>query len=297
MTALPNVRGMTIREACRSLAAAFREAGIDSPELDARLIVAAALGISHEAIIARAGDTLTLEQGRRVDDMRQRRLMREPVSRMLGARDFWGRSFALNEATLDPRPDSEALIETALAVVNAEGWRQSPLRILDLGTGSGCLLLSLLAELPHATGIGTDVAALALDAARANALRLGLAGRAAFAMADWLDGIEGPFDIVISNPPYIPSPMLADLQPEVRFDPACALDGGESGLEAYRRIIPALAHVLPGPGWAIFEIGPGQAESVLKLMRGAGFDSCPPVPPVYRDLAGRERGVAVKRQG
>jgi release factor glutamine methyltransferase len=287
----------TIGEACCSLAAAFRKAGIDTAALDARLIVAAATGLSQEAIIARGGETLNAEQSLLLEEMRRRRIGREPVSRIIGSRDFWGLRFTLNAATLDPRPDSEALVETALNIVKAEGWSQAPLRILDLGTGSGCLLLALLSELPSATGVGTDIAALALDAARENASRLGLADRADFIAADWLDGVKGTFDLVVSNPPYVPMPMIAALPPEVRCDPVLALDGGESGLDAYRRIVPGLTGAIREGGWVVLEIGPGQAESVWQLLHEAGFRAGAAAPRVYCDLAGRERGVAGKRQG
>ncbi len=287
----------TISEASRSLAAAFREAGIETAALDARLIVAAATGLSQEAVIAQAGERLNAEQTLLLEEMRRRRIAREPVSRIIGSRDFWGLPFTLNAATLDPRPDSEALVETALNIVKAEGWSQAPLRILDLGTGSGCLLLALLSELPAATGVGTDIAAPALDAARENAARLGLADRADFIAADWLDGVQGAFDLVISNPPYIPAPAIATLPPEVRCDPVLALNGGESGLDAYRRIVPALAGAMREGGWVVLETGPRQAESVWHLLDQAGFRAGAAAPRVYGDLAGRERGVAGKRQG
>ena len=190
------------------------------PERDARLLAAAAISCSPGELIARPDRAVDEAACRRLAEFVRRRCAREPVSRILGAREFYGRSFALSSATLDPRPDSETLIEAALALVDAKGWRERPLRIIDVGTGSGCLLLTLLAELPHATGVGTDIEQLALDLAAVNARHSDISGaierRCAFLRADALEGVEGPFDLLVCNPPYIRSGDIAGLEPEVR---------------------------------------------------------------------------------
>ena len=170
------------------------------------------------------------------------------------------RSFRIDASTLDPRPDTETLIEAALGFED----RETPLSILDLGTGSGCILVTLLAELPQASGVGVDVALGALELARANAQILGVGDRAAFLASDWLEAVEGSFDLVVANPPYLSAADMAALSPEVRdHDPAPALDGGPDGLSAYRRIVPGLRKALRPGGFALFEIGPDQAQAVV----------------------------------
>lgn len=288
---------MTLRKAVQSLTNAFRAAGMDTPELDARLLAGAAMGLSRERLIVDAERLQTPDEGRRLEEMCRRRLAREPVSRILGSRNFWTQSFAINSATLDPRPDSEALIETVLAILDFEGRRAEPLNILDLGTGSGCLLLSLLAELPLAKGLGTDISAMALAAARQNAQTLCLSGRVEFLVADWLENVHGVFDLVISNPPYIASSEIETLEPEVaRYDPRLALDGGQDGLQAYRRIIPRLAGITRTGAWAAFETGSHQTGPAQHLLAQSGFALTLPLCGPILDLAGQPRGVAGKRQ-
>jgi release factor glutamine methyltransferase len=194
-----------------------------------------------------------------------RREKREPLARLKGTRGFWKAEFFLNEATLEPRPDSETLIEAALEFFKD---KSPPRRILDIGTGSGCLLLSLLQEFRGAEGVGTDKASRAQEAARRNARTLGLENEASFLCTNWADGVTGVFDLIISNPPYIASAAIVGLQPEVRgFDPLLALDGGVDGLEAYRAIVPQAARLLKPEGVLICEIGFDQAESVTALFR------------------------------
>ena len=198
-----------------------------------------------------------------------RRAGREPVSRILGRREFWSLDFAVTADTLDPRPDSEAVVAAALRW--CEGRTAAPL-VLDLGTGTGCLLLALLSEVPQATGVGTDIAAGAVAVAARNAARLGLARRASFLRADWDAGLEGAFDLILCNPPYVPGPAIAGLEPEVaRWEPRAALDGGRDGLDAYRRLAPAIAGRLAPGGAAFVEIGDGRAESVEAIMAAAGL--------------------------
>ena len=285
----------SLRDLLAAATARLRAAGIDSAALDARLLAGAALGWSREALLTRSSDTPPSDARARFEALLARRVGREPVSRILGRREFWSLDFHLAPDTLDPRPDSETLVEAALALVP----RDRALAILDLGTGSGCLLLALLAELPLAHGLGLDGAEGAVAAAAANAARLGLAGRARFLRRDWWepdwsDGLApaGGFDLVVSNPPYIPAPEISGLAPEVaRFDPWAALDGGEDGLDAYRRLALALPDLLAAGGLAVFEHGAGQGPMVAALLSDAGL-----VPAGSRaDLAGIDRCVLARR--
>jgi release factor glutamine methyltransferase len=224
-----------------------------------------------------------------------RRTAREPVSRILGVREFYGRRFKLSPATLDPRSDSETLIEAALAIAKREGWGEKPVRILDIGTGTGCLLLTLLAELPLASGLGTDVSEAALAMAAENACSLGLAGRATFARHDALDGIAEPFDLVLSNPPYIARGDIPGLDPEVReYDPLAALDGGADGLDVYRKIAGKLEGV--ARGWVVLEVGMGQADAVALVLHQAFVKTRHAEVCRYADLGGHTRCVALRLQ-
>jgi release factor glutamine methyltransferase len=265
----------------------FREASMASPELDARLLLCHATGLSHEAYVAGINDVLAPDAAARFGAYVARRLEGEPVSRIIGVREFYGRPFRIDQSTLDPRPDTETLIEAALELVG----RETLLRVLDLGTGSGCILITLLAELPLATGLGIDKSLQALDIARANAQILGVGDRADFVAGDWLEAVEGTFDLVVANPPYLTAADMAALSPEVRdHDPRAALDGGVDGLSAYRRIVPRLGKALRPGGFALFEVGPDQAEAVLRLLAEAGLD-VREGQRLWRDLAGRPRVV------
>src|SRR5262245_36214400 len=225
---------MTLAAAARAAQQALHAAGVEDAGRDARLLTAAAAGVSTAEIIGRPEQEVSPEAQVRLGQMIERRCAREPVSRILGEREFYGRRFALSEATLDPRADSETLIEAALELAAQERRGEAPIHILDIGTGTGCLLLTLLAELPNATGLGTDISEAALATARQNTQALGLAERATFARHDMLDGINGRFDLVVSNPPYIARGDIPGLAPEVRqYDPLAALDGGPDGLDFY----------------------------------------------------------------
>jgi release factor glutamine methyltransferase len=284
--------GEVVRRAARTLA----EAGVETPGLDARLLLAAATGLGAAELISRPDGLIEQGARRRFEELVRRRCLREPVSRILGERAFFGRSFKITAATLDPRPDSETLIETALDLADANGWRSRQLRILDVGTGSGSLLVTLLAELPLATGLGTDLSARALEVAAANARRLGVLPRAEFEQRDALDGIEGQFDLVVCNPPYVATGQVSGLAPEVRdYDPPGALDGGGDGLDVFRKIIPALARVVPC-GWVIFEVGAGQAAAVADLLRRSVAGTRRGGLLYREDLAGHVRCVAMERQ-
>jgi len=280
-------------EALRQLARRFSAAGLASPDLDARLMVLAATGLSHAALIAAPETVIAGERLRQLDAMAERRLARQPLSRILGKREFYGREFALSDDTLDPRPDTETLIDHVLEWAKSEGRTERPLRILDLGTGSGILVLTLLAELPHATGTGIDISSGALVQARANGDRLGISHRVAWREADWCRGLEGRFDIIVSNPPYIPAGDLPGLEPEVRLgDPPLALDGGADGLDAYRAIARDVAPLLEAGGLLGLEVGAGQSEAVRDIFLAAGFRPHRMGGGSARDLAGRVRVVS-----
>lgn len=284
----------------RSLAAVYREmvrdlraADVASPELDARLLVCAACGLSHEAFVAQPQRTLADDECARLAALVERRRRREPVSRILGRREFWGRDFHLGPETLDPRPDSETLVAAALETLGAEGRLGEPLSVLDLGTGTGCLLLSLLAELPCAHGVGVDVSASALAVASGNASRLGLADRARFVRGTWTAGLGGAFDVIVANPPYIRSRDIDRLAPEVaRHEPRLALDGGADGLDAYRAIALDLRRVLSERGLALFEVGAGQGQAVARLFGTEGLTA---EREPRRDLSGVPRCLVVRR--
>ena len=277
------------RPLLREAAIRMRTAGIDRAEAEARLLLCAALGIAREALIAAPERCLDADQAAGFRALVDRRCAREPISRILGRREFWSLEFGLNTATLDPRPDSETLIEAALA------WRpdrRAALRILDLGTGSGCLLCALLREFPAATGIGTDCAAAALEMADSNAAALGLARRARFVATDWDDGLAGRFDLVVANPPYIPRAAIDGLAPEVAlFEPRAALDGGADGLEAYRALAPRIARRLAPDAAAFVEIGIDQAGPVGRIMAACGLERFVQNP----DLGGMIRCIGVQR--
>ncbi|HFQ16041.1 MAG TPA: peptide chain release factor N(5)-glutamine methyltransferase [Rhodobacteraceae bacterium] len=280
---------LCVADACRRLQRLFSAAGLETPALDARLLVQAAAAIDHARLIARPETGLNEEQRGLLKEMCRRRLAREPVSRILGHREFWSLPFALSPDVLDPRPDSETLIEAALA-----SWLQKPPaaaggRLLDLGTGSGCLLLALLHENPNCSGIGVDIDPAALACARANAAALGMDRRAAFISGDWLAPVSGMFDMIISNPPYIASADIGTLPPEVRqHDPRLALDGGEDGLSGYRRIIAELPPIMTDGGIVLLEIGVGQENAVGRLLMQAGLRHDPD-RDVFRDLNGHIR--------
>lgn len=285
-----------IGEAVRRVTRALDKAGVDTPSRDARLLVAEAAGFDSARLIAEPDRQMTQVECRRLVEMVKRRCAREPVSRILGRREFYGRDFEISPAVLDPRPDSETLIETALALVDEEGWRARPIRILDVGTGSGCFLVTLLAELPAASGVGTDVSGDALEVASQNAGRHGVASRARFKIRRSLTGLEEHFDLLVCNPPYISTHEIALLAPEVRDnDPRAALDGGADGLNVYREVIPDLGSVMSS-GWGLFEVGAGQAGAVAELLKPVcGLQGSADVR-FASDLGGHGRCVAAKIQ-
>jgi release factor glutamine methyltransferase len=284
LLAAPVVRGMTIAQARRALADAFRHAGLDSPELDARLLVGHALTLDHTGLAVEAGRGLDDNEAR---GLAARRLGREPIARILGTKEFWGLSLRIAAMTLVPRPETETVVEAALAAIDSVGLRSRPMRIADLGTGSGALLIALLTELPNARGIGTDVSSEALAVARANAIHLGLRSRAQFAVCDFGAALAGGFDLVVCNPPYIASGDIAALPPEVRCDPRNALDGGGDGLACYRAIAEQAPRLLLPAGHLVVELGIGQEAAVAALFRSARLAPS----PAHADLAGIPRAL------
>jgi release factor glutamine methyltransferase len=278
----------TIGSALARAAAALAAAGFDEPRRRARLLLAAALGRSAAEMFADPECPLAAVEEARAAAMLGRMIAHEPLSRIIGKREFWGLEFVLSGDTLDPRPDSETLVESVLARL-PDCTRAY--RFLDLGTGTGCLLLALLSEFPQATGVGVDVAPGAARTARRNARLLGLGGRAHFVVGDWARAVAGGFDAVVANPPYIATPAIAGLPREVRdYDPRRALDGGADGLLAYRAIaVDLLRLVLPG-GLFATEIGMGQAEAVgaILVQNGLAIDGFAP------DLAGITRCVVAR---
>ncbi len=278
--------GMTVGEARRALAAAFRAAGADAPEADARLLVGCALRLGYAALVAAGAERIDAAQADAIDALASRRIAREPVARILGVKEFWGLALHVAPETLVPRPETETLVEAALAPLDAEA-RRKPLRVADLGTGTGALLLALLHELPQATGVATDISEAALATARDNAARLGFAGRADFVRCDFAEPPVGRFDIVVSNPPYIATGEIGRLPPEVRHDPRRALDGGADGLDCYRAIAVAAPRLLQPQGRLIVELGVGQEPGAAAIFRAAGL-----VPsPAVSDLAGIPRAL------
>jgi release factor glutamine methyltransferase len=291
MTAMPQPPP-SIATARRALALSFRRHGLATPELDARLLVGHALGLDHTALAAQAPRPLSVAEIAAIDALGARRLAHEPVARILGVKEFWGLSLRLNAATLIPRPETETVVEAALAAIDRSHRRSAALRIADLGTGSGALLLALLSELPMGRGVGTDMSGEALHAARRNASALGLATRAAFVACDYGAAIAGPFDLVVSNPPYVALADIATLAPEVRvFDPRLALDGGPDGLDAYRSITKAARHLLSPDGVLVLELGIGQRGAVENLLAAAGLRA---VGEPRHDLLGIARALEVK---
>jgi release factor glutamine methyltransferase len=279
----------TIASARKALTDLFREAGIDSPDADARLLIAEALDIGRTELMVEGDRAITPDQVKAIDALAKRRLAREPVARILGRKEFWSLPLQVSEAVLVPRPETETIVEAALDFVVRGGLRMEALRILDIGTGSGALMLALLHELEQAHGTATDVSAAALSMARANAERLDLASRCTFVECNIADGVPGPFDLIVSNPPYIAQAEIAALDPEVRdYDPKLALDGGGDGLDAYRAIARDARRLLAAGGRLIVELGAGQGPAVSALFADVGLK----VTGLRDDLAGIPRALS-----
>ena len=259
---------LNLQSAQACAAKTLRRSGIDTAALDARALLKAATGLSFESLIVNGREPIGPQSERRFQDYVERRLAGEPVYRIRGTREFYGRDFRIDPHTLDPRPDTETLIAAVLDLVGRESLSGQALHLLDLGTGSGCILVTLLAELPEATGVGVDRCPGALRVAHDNALALGVGDRARFVAANWFEGLAGRYNIVVSNPPYIASAEIEGLALEVaRHDPRAALDGGADGLDAYRRIADGAARFLDPEGSLLVEIGCTQAQAVTEIFR------------------------------
>jgi release factor glutamine methyltransferase len=281
---------ISVAGARHALASVFRQAGLDTPELDARVLVGHALGLDHAALMAHADRRLRGGEAERMRAFAKRRLGREPVARIVGRKEFWSLQFVITPAVLVPRPETETLVEAALGALDIKPARC--LRIADLGTGSGALLLALLHELEGAHGVGADVSPAALELARANCERLGLARRAAFVACDFGAALEGGFDLVVSNPPYVAEPEWPRLDPEVRsHDPKLALDGGADGLAAYRRIASDAQRLLARGAYLIVELGAGMTDRVSAVFVAAGLVILAARP----DLNGVPRALITRR--
>lgn len=289
MRIIPGLKdGASVSEAIRLIVQSFRLAGVDTPEVDARALLGHALRLDRTKLLVQSDRALEAREIDAVSTLAARRLKREPIARILGAREFWNLTLQLSPDVLDPRPDTETVVEAALDFVARRELRMATLRVLDIGTGSGALLLALLSELPNAIGTATDISAAALGVARANAERNGLAARCNFVACNIAEGVSGPFDLVVSNPPYIAHREIASLDPEVRdYDPLLALDGGADGLDAYRAIAREARRLLAPGGRLFMELGAGQEPAVAALFTKVGLT----VDAARKDLAGIPRSL------
>ncbi len=293
--ALPGLEGQSLSSARHLVHSILSGAGFENSQREARLLIEFATGLTAERILLCDTRPLSGREARVLAEAITRRLAHEPLSRIKGERNFYGRMFEIGPAVLDPRPETEALVDLVLEWADNTGGRHRPMSIVDIGTGSGCILVTLLAELPFATGVGTDVSDDAIRVARGNAERHTVAARARFELARSLEGMEGPFDILVSNPPYIPSKDIAGLDPAVRdFDPRCALDGGADGLDVYREIAARAGAVVPA-GLIALEVGAGQAPGVARIFADAVENRSEP-PWSTADLGGHNRTVALLTQ-
>lgn len=277
---------MKAQDALRRAVPLLREAGIEDGARDARVLLAHALGIAHDRLTLRLQDDMTEPQAALYDAALQARMARQPVAQITGRRLFWGQSFRVTRDTLDPRPETETLV--------AEALRAPFLKLLDLGTGTGCILLSCLKGMPLARGLGTDISDPALQVAMGNTRDLGLEARARFRKSDWFASVTGTFDLIVSNPPYIAASEMPLLAPEVRdWEPDLALTPGGDGLASYRAIaLGAGARLMPG-GRILVEIGPTQGPAVAAMFQAAGLAEIRVLP----DMDGRDRVVAAVKPG
>jgi release factor glutamine methyltransferase len=281
------IERISMKEALREAVMELQAAHVETSSLDARMLLEHATGLSREQLLFRMDDLLSADQLSHYRLLVDRRVARQPMAQILGKREFFGLTFNVTSSVLDPRPDSETLIE---AVVKRVRDRKAPLRILDLGTGTGCLLLTLLYEFPNATGVAVDISSEALAVAKQNAVLLGLQSRAEFVSSHWCMQVDGTFDIIISNPPYIPTRDITELAPEVaNHEPKLALDGGADGLSCYRVIVASLPSYLGNNGIAVLELGMGQQAAVEALAAEHNLT----VAGVAHDLQGIARALVL----
>lgn len=283
--------GISIDDACALLSKSFRAQGIESAEIDARALAGHALKMSRASLAANSDRALDAREITALSALAARRLRHEPVARILGRKEFWSLPLQVTSAVLVPRPETETVVEAALDLVDRDGTRREPLRILDIGTGSGALLLALLSEFENASGVGTDISGEAIEVARANAKRLGFTEHSNFITCNGAELLDGPFDLIVSNPPYIASGEIAALAPEVRdFDPHLALDGGKDGLDGYRLVAAEAQRLLAPGGHVVVELGAGQQAAVSDLFAQAGLA----IGGTRPDLAGIPRALAAQ---
>ena len=289
MRIVPGLKdGVSVAEAMQLVTNAFKLAGIEEAQADTRLLIGHALHLDRARLIAQSDRILEAREISVISALAARRLKHEPVSRIRGQKEFWDLLLQVTPDVLVPRPETETVVEAALDFVVRGGLRMEKLRILDIGTGSGALLLALLHELPNAIGTGTDVSAAALDIARVNAAQYGLESRCNFVVCDIAAGVQGPFDLVVSNPPYIAHDEIASLAPEVRnYDPEIALDGGDDGLAGYSAIASQVRRLLAPGGRLFVELGAGQEAAVRALFTNAGLSA----GAARQDLAGIPRVI------
>jgi release factor glutamine methyltransferase len=289
--AIPGLKaGVSLSQAVDLLAQAFRSRDIEDAQTDARILAAHALRLDRAALISLSNRNLDAPEIDAILARAARRLAHEPVARILGVKEFWSLPLRIEPSVLVPRPDTETVVELALDWVVARGLRMEKLRVLDIGTGSGALLLALLSELTEATGTATDISAQAIAIARDNAARLGFATRSLFVVCDFAKTLEGPFDLIVSNPPYVRSGDIAALSPEVRdYDPVVSLDGGADGLSAYRNIAGDARRLLVPGGRLVVELGRGQEADVSALFSSAGLTIS---APARKDLGGISRALS-----
>lgn len=291
MTPSP-LRGLDVAAARRTMAAALRERGVETPELDARLLLGDVLALDLTGLASAADRVLSEREAEAAWESLLRRDAGEPVARILGRKEFWGLNLRLSPATLVPRPDTETVVEAALALCGTER-SQAPAAICDFGTGSGAILLALLSEFPDARGVGTDISEAALRTARLNAALHHLDGRARFVCCDYGSALACGFDLVVSNPPYLRTSEIPALAREVRdFDPSVALDGGADGLDAYGTLAKDALRLLASGGRLIVEFGQGQGEAVAAILARHGFACC---GEPWSDLAGIPRVMAATK--
>ena len=283
-----------ISELLQQAKLSLKQAGIETAALEARVLLYYVCKITEVEVIACSDRLIESKVATEYFDLVARRCQRIPLAHLLGVREFWGLEFNVNAHTLIPRPETEFAVEIAVNCARDVFAQTGHVRILDMGCGSGCLLISILHEVKGASGLGIDINPKAVDLARKNAKKLGVEMRSTFRCMDWGEGLTERFDIIVSNPPYIPSGDLAGLMPEVaEYEPARALDGGPDGLDEYRKILPQAYQLLHRQGVLILEIGHGQADDVLGLLAINGFRPLDAAQPVKHDLAGHERIISV----
>lgn len=282
-------RGKTYGELRREGATRLRKAGVEDAEADARILLLHAANVDAAKLISFDGAAVPEGLAARYERLIVRRSSGEPVARILGEKEFWSLCFKLGAETLVPRPETETVVEASLAAI---GDRKRVLRLLDLGTGTGAILAALLTELPNATGLAADKSEAALHVARENFRNLSLGPRVSYLCGDWAEAIDGTFDLIVSNPPYIASKELALLSPEVReHDPRFALEAGPDGLDAYRAIVNQLPERLAKGGKAVLELGQGQEEAVSALVLATG--KLEVAGPARKDLTGIPRALVI----